>query len=394
MTYSTTNTFLKTIIITLWLFSGPMHSVLAQSSDSSNQVDLFTSGEQGYGSYRIPAILTTPSGTLLAFCEGREEAGDAGDIDLLLKRSTDQGKTWSEQQVVWNDGANTCGNPCPVVDEETGTIWLVMTHNLGDDGESEIIRKEAESTRTVWVCSSEDDGKSWSEPKEITSTTKDPEWGWYATGPGVGIQIKHGPHKGRLVIPSDHSYDDPNGKVRNGPYEYGSHAIYSDDHGQTWQLGGVIRPKVNECQMVELADGNGTLMMDMRSYFGRNRRAHAISYDGGQTWTDPADAEALVEPVCQASILRYQWPEGDQKSKILFLNPASADNGKRHNLTLRMSYDEGKTWPGIRTIFPGPSAYSSLTRLTNGNIGLLYEAGEESAYEKIIFQVVEESIFE
>src|SRR5690606_36815942 len=118
----------------------------------------------------------------------------------------------------------------------------------------------------------------------------------------------NGPRAGRLVVPCDHSYDDPQGEVRGGPYEYGAHAIYSDDHGRTWQLGGVIRPKVNECQVVELADGNGTLLMNMRSYFGRARRTHALSYDGGESWTFPEDAPALVEPVCQASILRYSWP--------------------------------------------------------------------------------------
>ncbi len=382
----------KIYSISLLLFT-LLTPLYAQKNNNFPGTPLFVSGEKGYESYRIPSILTTPQGTLLAFCEGRKKPGDAGDIDLLLRRSTDQGKTWSDQQIVWNDGPNTCGNPCPVVDEETGTIWLLMTHNLGEDDESEIITKKAASTRTVWVSHSEDDGKTWTEPVEITSGVKDPSWGWYATGPGVGIQLKHGPHKGRLVIPSDHSYDDPEGEVRGGPYEYGSHAIYSDDHGKTWQLGGVIRPKVNECQVVEVADGNGTLLMDMRSYFDRNRRTHALSYDGGITWTQPEDVEALVDPVCQASILRYQWPTGEQKSKMLFLNPASAANGKRHHLTLRMSYDEGNTWPEIKTIFPGPSAYSSLTVINNGRIALLYEAGEESPYETIIFQIVDESIF-
>lgn len=344
---------------------------------------LFEAGKGPYKSYRIPSIITTKKGTLLAFCEGRKEPGDAGDIDLLLRRSTDDGNTWSEPMVIWDDKENTCGNPCPVVDEETGTIWLLLTHNLGEDSEKEIITKKAERTRTVWVTSSKDDGVSWADPKEITKPTKDPSWGWYATGPGVGIQIKHGPRKGRLVIPSDHSYDDPNGKVRGGPYEYGSHVIYSDDHGQTWELGGTIRPKVNECQVVEVADGNGTLVMNMRSYFGTQRRTHAVSYDGGITWTDPVDVDDLVEPVCQASILRYQWPD-QGKSIMLFLNPASPKI--RHNLTLRASFDEGKTWPAIKTIYPGPSAYSSFSVMNNGHLALFYEAGEKNRYASIIFE--------
>lgn len=373
------------------------------SATGSDRIELFKSGEDGYDTYRIPAIVTTTEGTLLAFCEGRKEhGGDAGDIDILVKRSEDGGETWSSQQVIWDDGSNTCGNPCPVVDEETGEIFILMTHNLGSDHESDIITGKAESTRTVWVAKSSDDGNTWTEPENITSATKKKEWGWYATGPGIGIQIKHGPYKGRLVIPCDHSYDDPKGNVRGGPYEYGVHAIYSDDHGKTWQLSEPIRPKVNECQVVELADGNGTLLMNMRSYFGRARRTHAVSYDGGITWTSPEDVPQLVEPVCQASILRYSWPESDVvsgrkwkrnrqvrtgaggESVLLFLNPASTS--KRHNMTIRASYDEGKTWPVIKTLFKGPSAYSCLGKLPDGTILCMYEAGEKRPYETIIFQ--------
>ncbi|WP_236973809.1 sialidase family protein [Membranihabitans maritimus] len=349
---------------------------------------LFISGTDGYDTYRIPAIVTTNSETLLAFCEGRKEGrGDAGNIDIVMKRSEDNGKTWGDQVVLWDDEGNTCGNPCPVVDEITGEIHLLLTHNLGSDHESDIIHKTSESTRTVWVMRSSDDGKTWTEPQDITSTTKKKEWGWYATGPGVGIQIKHGPKRGWLVIPCDHSYDDPEGNVRNGPYEYGSHSIYSDDHGKTWQLGGTIRPKVNECQVVEIADGNGTLLMNMRSYFGDNKRTHSKSYDGGLSWTKPYNVDELVEPVCQASILRYDWPGTFAKNTILFLNPATS--GGRRNMSLRVSYDDGKTWPVIRTVFPGPSAYSSLAKLDNGNVALFYEGGRDNPYENIFFQVVE-----
>ncbi len=363
-----------------------INTLIAQQS--TNKTPLFTSGQNGYKSFRIPAIVTSTEGSLLAFCEARKEHGDAGDIDLMMRRSTDNGMSWSDPVTIWDDKNNTCGNPCPVVDEMTGEIFLLLTHNRGDDNETEIITKKSNGTRTVWVTSSMDDGLTWSKPKEITKTTKNPDWGWYATGPGNGIQIKNGPRKGRLIIPSDHSYDDPNGNVRNGPYEYGSHVIYSDDHGKTWELGGTIRPKVNECQMVELADGNGTLLMNMRSYFGRNRRTHSISYDGGVTWTSPVDVDELVEPVCQASILRYQWPDDANKSVIAFLNPASAGR-VRHNLSLRFSYDEGKTWPMIRTIHAGPSAYSSMTKTKDGKLALFYEAGEENAYETMVFQLVE-----
>jgi sialidase-1 len=356
-------------------------------SDGGEQKALFVAGENGYKSYRIPALIRTPKGSLLAFCEGRKEgAGDAGNIDVLMRRSTDNGKSWSHQTVVWDDGTNTCGNPCPVIDTETGAVILLLTQNRGDVPEKDIVTKKSESTRTVWVTESSDDGMTWAKPENITKTTKKPEWGWYATGPGIGIQVKHGPHKGRLLVPCDFSYDDPNGKVRNGPFEYGSHAIFSDDHGKTWQLGGTITPKVNECQVVELADGKGTLLMNMRSYFGRNLRAQALSHDGGQSWTAPEDAPELIEPICQASILRYAWGDTRKtKSTILFLNPAST---KRENLTLRASYDDGKTWPLGQVLFPGPSAYSSLAALPNGTILCLYECGQKGPYEQITFQAV------
>lgn len=347
---------------------------------------LFAAGTDGYKSYRIPALLTTPKGQLLAFCEGRKEsASDAGDIDILLKRSADGGKTWTAQQVVWNDSTNTCGNPCPVVDAATGTIWLLLTHNLGSDNEHDIKHKKAKGTRTVWVCKSTDDGLTWSAPVNITATTKDPSWGWYATGPGIGIQVEHGPHKGRLVIPCDNSYDDSTGHLADGPYEFGVHVIYSDDHGATWQRGGDIRPKVNECQLVELADNKGGLLMNMRSYFGRGVRTHSISHDGGITWTSPEDVPTLPEPVCQASIIRYSWPKKKRNGVLLFLNPAGK---RRADMTLKSSTDDGQTWETLQVLHAGPAAYSSIAVLPDASAACLYEAGDKKPYERIIFQKI------
>jgi sialidase-1 len=338
-----------------------------------DQTDVFVSGQDGYHTYRIPSIIRAQNGALLAFCEGRKSAGgDSGNIDLLLKRSTDGGRTWSAQQIVWDDADNTCGNPCPVLDESTGTLWLLLTHNLGTDHEKEIAARTSKGTRTVWVASSTDHGATWTKPVEITSTTKDPSWTWYATGPGVGIQLKHGPHAGRLVIPCDHNYDDPTLKKHLS----GSHAIYSDDHGKTWKLGGTIRPIVNECQVVELADGRGTLLMNMRSNSGRNLRAESISSDGGITWTPPADAPALLEPVCQGSIIRHA------SGLLLFSNPAAKT---RINLTVRASADDAKTWREVAVLHAGPSAYSNLVSLSATEAGCLYERGEKRAYEKITF---------
>jgi sialidase-1 len=356
----------------------------AEGTASLRQTDVFVSGADGYHTYRIPSLIVSRKGTLLAFCEGRKDGrADSGDIDLLSKRSTDGGQTWSRPQILWDDGTNTCGNPCSVLDEDTGVIWLLLTHNDGRDKESAIKAKKGIGTRTVWVSRSDDDGDTWSKPDEITKSVKDPSWGWYATGPGVGIQIKHGPRRGRLVIPCDHAYDQPGGNLRGLPVEYGAHVVYSDDHGQTWKRGGAIRPKVNECQVIELADGKGTLLMDMRAYFGKSRRAQSISRDGGKTWSAPEDQAELIEPVCQASILRYTWPDANGKSRILFSNPS--DEKKRINMTVRLSYDDGKTWPVNRMVHSTESAYSCLTVLPDMEIACLYERGVQHAYERITF---------
>ena len=349
-----------------------------------DQKPLFVSGRDGYHTYRIPALLTTGKGTLLAFCEGRKDSrSDHGDIDLLIRRSTDGGETWSRQQVVWDEGGNTCGNPCPVVDQETGTIWLLLTHNPGDEGLREILQPGARGTRTVWVTSSEDDGQTWGPPREITATTKKPDWDWYATGPGVGIQLRHGPHKGRLVIPCDYSYSSPSPdeavhSYGEPPPAFGSHVIYSDDHGKSWHLGGNIQPHANECQVAELTDGR--ILLNFRSYFGRNLRGRSWSSDGGMTWSESQDDPQLTEPVCQASLLRHSWPESGGRSRLLFSNPAATE---RVRMTVRLSYDEGESWPESRLLHAGPSAYSSLAVLPDGTIACLYERGDESAYETI-----------
>jgi len=342
----------------------------ATATNDPKSVVVYRSGEGDYHTYRIPALIVTGKGTLLAFCEGRKNGrGDTGEINTLLRRSSDGGSTWSPVQLVVADGPNTFGNPCPVVDESTGTIWLALTHNIGDDHESEIKAGTGKGTRTVWICKSEDDGATWTKPVEITASTKKLEWTWYATGPGVGIQLR----SGRLVIPCDYS-------LKSEKKEYGSHVIYSDDRGATWKLGGEVFPNVNECQIVELEDGS--LMLNMRSYQGRYCRVTAVSMDGGLTFSEGKPDETLVEPVCQASFLRYTWSDQHGKSRLLFSNPASI---KRNMMTVRMSYDEGKTWPVTKLIDHRLAAYSCLTVLPDMDIGLLYECGDGDPYETITF---------
>ena len=355
----------------------------AGASAALQKSDVFVAGQGGYHTYRIPALIVTSNQTLLAFCEGRKNSrSDTGDIDLLLKRSTDGGQTWSEPQVVWDDGPNTCGNPCPVVDETTGTIWLLLTHNPGGTDEVQIMQRKAGGTRTVWLSWSHDNGKTWAPPADITASTKDPSWGWYATGPGVGIQIQHGAHRGRLVIPCDHSVQATDRARGWAAAEGGAHVIYSDDHGQTWNVGGTVRPQMDECQVVELADGEGGLLLNIRNTAKADRRAQSLSHDGGQSWTAPEYLPELVEPRCQASLLRYDWPNGKEPGRILFSNPASPS---RRDLTVRVSRDDGKSWPVSKTLHQGPAAYSCLAVLPDKSIGCLYECGRTNTYEKITF---------
>jgi len=339
------------------------------SPNPPKQQAIFISGQNGYHTYRIPALAVTTKGTILAFCEGRKGGrGDSGNIDLLVKRSTDRGQAWSEQQIIWDDAGNTCGNPAPVVDRDTGTIWLLMTWNRGDDRERQIIDQQSKDTRRVFVTSSRDDGLTWSPPKEITADVKKPDWTWYATGPGAGIQISKGTHTGRLVVPCDH--------IEAGTKHYDSHVIYSDDHGQHWKLGGSTpKDKVNECEVVELKDGR--LLLNMRNYDrSRHYRQVAFSRDGGLTWTGQRFDETLVEPICQASIRRCG-------EVLLFSNPANAKS--RVNMTVRLSRDDGATWTTSRTLHAGPSAYSDLADLGDGQAACLYECGAANPYETITF---------
>ncbi|MFP6581004.1 MAG: sialidase family protein [Candidatus Hydrogenedentota bacterium] len=372
-----------TICIALSIYALSSTSATAMSRISTlEQTPLFVSGENGYDTYRIPALAVTNDGTILAFCEGRMDGrGDAGNIDMLLKRSTDGGKTWSKQQVIWDDDGNTCGNPAPVVDAETGTIHLLMTWNRGDDHERDIIDGKSKDTRRVYVTRSTDDGKTWTDPKEITSTTKLSNWTWYATGPGAGIQLQSRKHKSRLVIPCDH--------IQAETKHYYSHVIYSDDHGKTWQLGGTTpHHQVNECQVVEQSNGN--LMLNMRNYDRANKqRQVAISKDGGDTWIDQHFDQTLIEPICQASIRRIGPSRGKGNGLVLFSNPASET--KRENMTVRISRNNGKTWPEERTLvlYEGPSAYSDLAILSDDTYACLYERGNENPYETITFSTFE-----
>ncbi len=332
---------------------------------------LFTAGTEGYHTFRIPALVRSNAGTLLAFCEGRRTGGgDSGDIDIVLKRSFDDGMSWQPLQIAVSTGNDTDGNPAPVVDRLSGTIWLLFCKNLADGAEGKIVAGEA--PRTVWVTASHDDGATWTDPKEITDTVKDEAWTWYATGPCHGVQLANG----RLVVPCDHVL----GNSREYA-EYGySHLIVSDDHGETWRSAGKAQPGTNESVVLETVDGG--LYFNCRNYVPPKRRAYARSDDNGDTFTEFGYAEALIEPICQASMVRYTDTHRHAKNRVIFSNPAST---QRERLTLRISYDECRTWNAGKVLHAGPAAYSDLCIAADMHICCLYERGTAHPYETLTF---------
>ena len=333
--------------------------------------EVYQAGDAGYHTFRIPSLIAARNGTLLAFAEARREgAADAGDIDLVVKRSRDGGRTWSPAQVVGDNGPNTFGNPCPVLDRTTGTIWLLTTQNRGLDRERDIIAGTSQGTRTVWVLKSTDDGETWTAPVDITTSVKRPGWTWYATGPGVGIQTKGG----RLVIPANHA--------EAGTGVHRSHIVYSDDGGNHWTLGASADAGTNESQIVELADGR--LLLNMRNHPPKpeNFRMVATSTDGGRTLSETTADRALIEPPAQASLITVRDEAAADRRRLIFANPAST---RRERLTVRVSEDGGVTWPVARVVHEGPAAYSSLAALADGAIGLLFERGDRTPYERITF---------
>ena len=321
-------------------------SVMADTP-SLEQIELFLSGKDRYHTYRIPALLVTKKGTVLAFCEGRKNsASDRGDIDLVLKRSTDGGQTWSDMQIIADDGDHCMGNPCPVVDESNGIIWLPLCRD----------------NKRVFLVKSTDDGRTWSKPAEITKQVMDPGWPRIGTGPGHGIQLRNG----RLLIPCWAG----RGVGFCGQFQV-SFVIYSDDGGKTWNRASALdHDASDECEVVELVDGS--LYMNMRSRQGKKQRAYSFSRDGGQTWSIVKFDARLPEPSCQGSIIRFTSTPQFHRNRILFCSPSAP--AARTCLTVRVSYDECRSWPVSKVLYSGPSAYSDLAVTTDGRVLCLFEA--------------------
>lgn len=314
--------------------SGWVHPKDVVHEQPGEQVDVFSRGAGGYHTYRIPAIERTRFGTLLAFCEGRKNSGsDRGKIDLLLKRSTDGGRTWSPAQVVHSEeGDITIGNPVPIHDRVRNQTVLVFCRN----------------NDRVFVTKSTDDGVSWETPREITASVKQPGWGWYATGPCHGLLTK----AGRLIVPANHGSK--------------AHTIYSDDFGHTWQIGGIMGGYGNEVSVAEISGGR--ILMNSRNRSTLNFRRQVMSSDGSVTWGSAADRRDMIEPTCQGNVRSATMENGQEL--LLFSNPASM---RRERLTVRTSDNQGTTWSQGRIIYGGSAAYSDLCYLGDGAVGCLYE---------------------
>jgi sialidase-1 len=359
------------------------------------QRDVFVEGEEGYHTYRIPALAVTAKGTILAFCEGRKSSSaDHGDIDLVLKRSFDGGRSWGPLQIVHEEGGAAriaIGNPVPIVDRETGTVHLLFCRD----------NQQAFYTRST------DDGASFRHPRNVSGAfadlaaqlasdlsavrSGDLQDGLpfritrLATGPGHSIRTR----RGRLLVPVWlNSYmvvpSSAGGRNEVIDYRYRTSVIYSDDDGATWEAGRVVAQAegsiaANEAMLTEASDG--ALIMNLR-VVGRKARTVASSRDGGRTWSAALRDDRLVDPECQASIVHLGDGRQDGKARVLFANPASL---KRERLTVRLSHDDGRSWPVAKVLNAGPSGYSDLGVLPDGNIGCLYERGEKRVYERVTF---------
>jgi sialidase-1 len=372
---------------------------LSQSMNLSDGVKLdnapFVGGQNGYKVYRAPTMVTTQKSTILAFSEGRVNGhSDEDDMDVVLRRSEDGGKTWQKLQVLVNDGKNPCKNQSPVV-LPNGRILLVYLWNPWIPSEN----LRGTISRKVYSIYSDDDGKTWSngDPKkrgtEITDMVQSSDWGWTGLGPVHGIVKKFAPNKGRILFPSRHNTDSTN---------MVSHVFYSDDNGKTWKIGGSVnRPKTSESTIVELSDGS-LLLGSRNQNQNENHRVMSLSTDGGLTFPTTWLETQLIEPRgAQASLFYYGMNSDTGKGNILFSNPNHPEI--RSNGTLRLSTDDGKTWSESVVYAPRKSpyftGYSDIVKLQNGDIGVLYERGnyDEKAkgkrYEEIGFAVVKKDSF-
>lgn len=385
--------YIYSMRVPIFLFLFCANAVLGQPLEKTV---VFRSGEEGYAIFRIPAIVRHTDGSLLAFCEGRRNGGaDFGDIDIVMKRSSDQGRSWGPLQVVASAGQLQAGNPAPVVDQldprfPSGRIFLF--YNTGNNHEGEVRKKKG--LREVWYTTSVDGGANWTEPVNITlqvhrpnDTAANPlyrfseDWRSYANAPGHATQFTSGPRKGRIYVPANHSAGPPQPRF----LDYKAHGYYTDDHGLQFQLSEVVeRPGSNEATAAFLGDNR--LMLNMRNQSGSPRqRIIAISNDGGDQWDTVYNDPHLPDPVCQGSLLELSIRK--RRQRLAFSN--AADTLERNKLTVRISRDGGLSWyknilveKGTEGTKKDIAAYSDLVKLGRRTLGLLYERND---YREIVF---------
>ncbi|MEU4995816.1 sialidase family protein [Streptomyces sp. NPDC021622] len=356
----------------------------APATEFEQQVLFKASQDPGYACYRIPAVVRTVKGTLLAFAEGRvNDCSDAGDIDIVVKRSHDGGRTWSPLEVINEGAGDTHGNPAPIVDRRTGRIVLAETYNTGrTDGQNCAVPCD----RTPHLQYSDDDGRSWSAPRDLSDQILPEDWNsWYATGPVHGLQLTRGKHAGRLVFTA-------NTETWDGSRVTANHAalIVSDDGGRNWKVGakdsypipgeGTFRQKPSEMTITERPDG--AVYVSGREQDGTDlgHRTHTISRDGGESFVAPFKAiPDLYTPQVQGATLQFG-------KRMLLACPGDPD--RRRTMQIRSSYDGGRTWDSVdrgTTVTTDWSGYSDLVRADGGHVGLLYEGGAVDARDEIRF---------
>ncbi len=337
------------------------------SQQEISHVDVFTSGQDGYHTYRIPAVETAADGSVLVFTEARKynrhDPGTHGnDIDLVYKRSTDAGKTWSDMMLLDDPGERWAScNPVTLLDRTTKRVWLF--HNRTRPDRSSASARVGTDDSQAWARYSQDNGLTWSEPMDLTGIARDVEhWGSSFFGPGGAIQNA----AGRLIVPVSQTTGKGDGDDRSTPSTWTAFTIYSDDHGETWTRSQLVSSASSENQLVELADGN--LLMDARQDKGPTRWIF-LSSDGGQTWSSPRTGQ--VVPPIASGIERYSLASaGDDRNRILWTGPKGPG---RQTLVLRVSYDEGQTFSNERVISEEKAAYSDITLLPDRSIGVIWE---------------------
>lgn len=335
-------------------------------------------GDDGASDYRIPGLATTKAGTLIGVYDIRWQGGRdlPGDIDVGMSRSTDGGRTWEPMRVIMDMGRDPkwaydgIGDPAVLVDEVTGRVWVAAVWSHGRrawHGSGKGMTPE--QTGQLMLVHSDDDGRTWSAPVNITGQVKDPEWHYLLQGPGRGITMKDG----TLVFAAQFQAGDThaNGRKIGTPH---STIIWSADRGETWRVGTGVKPKTTEAQVAQL--GDGSLMINCRDDRGGSRTV-ATTRDLGKTWTPhPTDRKALPEPVCMASLLRVE--ARGHGPLLLFSNPATT--GGRTHMTVKVSRDDGMTWPeAMHTLYDTRrcSGYSCLTPVGDERVGVLYEGANE-----------------